>query len=125
MHYPMALLALSVLCAGCLEDSSAVQSGSTSSTVLPRDERAGNDTPVYASEDACDSKTDDKLKDLCYINTASTLKDESICDKVKKAQTRELCYGRVGVATKDPRLCDRITDPSVRGQCHLALEQMS
>ena len=118
------LLALLALCSGCIQGSPAGgETATTQLTVLPRDERAGNDTPVYASEEACDAKTD-KYKDLCYINTASNLKDTSVCDKIQKVQTRELCYGRVGVATGDKRLCDRISDRSTRGQCLLAIEQI-
>jgi rRNA-processing protein FCF1 len=64
-----------------------------------------------------------KFRELCYINTATDLKDTSICELVKDSGHKQLCIGRVGVATNDPSLCEQITNISVRRECLLAIAQ--
>jgi hypothetical protein len=118
---------MAILC-GCLLPAEEPAQQHESALPKEADDRFDdNDTVEWNWNDlaACEGKSTEKLKELCYVNTAPQLKDVSICDRIQAAKTKELCIARVGVATKDSSLCDRVSDKNVRIQCYEAILQSS
>jgi hypothetical protein len=121
-----AILACAVLLvAGCIgQDGESILLGKPPATLQkdPRDDNESGPRQLHNDPSACERNTG-KMRDLCWANTASDMRDISLCDRIKEPFYKEICYGRIGVLNRDPKLCDRIGNATIRAQCKVAASQ--
>ena len=165
------LLFVVVVLSGCLSQNKVIVEESVATEVSPCEERTvGNwcytallgesgttegcaetyegclASRVYDSLDSkdCDLIQDESLKDSCYMNLASSSKDESYCtlvtdrmactdgvyyaratincdalscEKISILTQKDACYSNVGTFCKDVTSCEKISDAAMKSNC--------
>lgn len=74
------------------------------------------------SYEGCDSRLDPRMRELCLINTATTLKDVGGCYLIDAQNYQDACFARVAFVKLDMDLCYKVFDRSIKLQCVRAVK---